>query len=264
LCSFSAILWCFAHPPDRPIRNQPTNSSLYVFRRVRWCQVHLMVGNVDTADAEIVVGAGSTLLNAAAVHAVAALRKEEQSAVPAQVGRVLGPDVSQAAAPPYSGANVANRTIRVWHGRQKMVLERGTNPKRSRRTCTCVCTSYNSGEGNRRASRNSRVSSSPTRNPYPAQVWAAVPYYGAYKISTEFFQSRLYEWAASTPEANASHAVIEFVTSPNNPDGALRRPTVPGATVVYDRCEALSLSGCERERWLTRGGGNALAFYRYL
>ena len=32
---------------------------------------------------------------------------------------------------------VATRNVRVWYGRQKMVLERQTHPKRSRRTCTC-------------------------------------------------------------------------------------------------------------------------------
>jgi hypothetical protein len=37
----------------------------------------------------------------------------------------------------YSDAKVANRSIRVWHGRQKMVPERWTNPKLSRRTCSC-------------------------------------------------------------------------------------------------------------------------------
>jgi len=113
--------------------------------------VHRSVGNVDTHDVEIVVGAGSTQLNAAAVHALA----------------------SRAAA----------------------AAERAA----------------------------------------PAQVWAAVPYYGAYKVSTDFAHSRLYEWAAGgQPEANATHSVIEFVTSPNNPDGSLRTPTVPGAAVVYD------------------------------
>lgn len=113
--------------------------------------MHRSVGNVDTHDVEIVVGAGSTQLNAAAVHALA----------------------SRAAA----------------------AAERAA----------------------------------------PAQVWAAVPYYGAYKVSTDFAHSRLYEWAAGgQPEANATHSVIEFVTSPNNPDGSLRTPTVPGAAVVYD------------------------------
>jgi hypothetical protein len=54
-------------------------------------------------------------------------------------------------------------TIRVWH----RSLERGTNPTLSRRVHVST--------GNRReiASRNGRVSSSPTRNPYrhDSQLW---------------------------------------------------------------------------------------------
>jgi hypothetical protein len=37
----------------------------------------------------------------------------------------------------YSDAKVAIVTGLVWHGRQKMALERWTNPKQSRRMCTC-------------------------------------------------------------------------------------------------------------------------------
>jgi hypothetical protein len=49
-------------------------------------------------------------------------------------------------------------------GRQKMVLERETNPKRSRRVH--VSTRYNRVEGNRRASRNGLVSDLPPENPH--------------------------------------------------------------------------------------------------
>jgi hypothetical protein len=50
-------------------------------------------------------------------------------------------------------------------GRQKMVLERWTNPKHSRRTCTCE-NGLQSVEGNRRASRNGRVSDLPPQLPH--------------------------------------------------------------------------------------------------
>jgi hypothetical protein len=47
-------------------------------------------------------------------------------------------------------------------GRHKMVHERGTHPKLSRRTCSVALgTGYNPGEGNWRASRNDRVSDLP-------------------------------------------------------------------------------------------------------
>jgi hypothetical protein len=62
-------------------------------------------------------------------------------------------------------AKVANRDVGFDAGRQKRVLERGTNPKLSRRTCVAVSTGYNPVEGNRWASRNGRVSDLPTRNP---------------------------------------------------------------------------------------------------
>jgi hypothetical protein len=51
-------------------------------------------------------------------------------------------------------------TLRFGTGRERMVLERWTNPKLSRRTCTC----YNRGIGNRRASRNGLVSDLPPKS----------------------------------------------------------------------------------------------------
>jgi hypothetical protein len=54
-------------------------------------------------------------------------------------------------------------TIRVWHGRQKLNDRQIPNFRGVR---VALGTGYNRVEGNRRASRNGRVSSSPTRNPY--------------------------------------------------------------------------------------------------
>jgi hypothetical protein len=55
-------------------------------------------------------------------------------------------------------------TPRFGTGRQKLVLERWTNPKLPRRTCTCEH-GLQSCRGNRRASRNGRVSDLPPETP---------------------------------------------------------------------------------------------------
>jgi hypothetical protein len=58
----------------------------------------------------------------------------------------------------------ANRIVRFGTGRQKMVLERGTNPK-LRGVRVALGTGYNRVEGNRRASRNGLVSDLPPEIP---------------------------------------------------------------------------------------------------
>jgi hypothetical protein len=59
-------------------------------------------------------------------------------------------------------------TVRDWHGAaRKWSLERCTNPN-CRGVRVHVSTGYNRVEVNRRASRNGRVSSSPSRTPYPS------------------------------------------------------------------------------------------------
>lgn len=62
-----------------------------------------------------------------------------------------------------------------------------------------------------------------------------------YKMQTTLFDGREYEWEGLTSDlANASSSsspsanFIEFVTSPNNPDGTLRRPVLRGSTVIHD------------------------------
>ncbi|XP_059460442.1 tryptophan aminotransferase-related protein 3-like [Corylus avellana] len=76
----------------------------------------------------------------------------------------------------------------------------------------------------------------------PARVVALFPYYPVYKMQTELFQSKNYTfegdaslWENST--SNATMNFIEFVTSPNNPDGQLRKAVLhghPNAKAIYD------------------------------
>jgi histidinol-phosphate/aromatic aminotransferase/cobyric acid decarboxylase-like protein len=60
----------------------------------------------------------------------------------------------------------------------------------------------------------------------------------AYRTSTELFDSQENHWAGNAAMwANAStknEDIIEFVTSPNNPDAQLRKPVVGGAAAIVD------------------------------
>ncbi len=61
------------------------------------------------------------------------------------------------------------------------------------------------------------------------QVYAPVPYYSGYEWPAEYYDSRLFEWTAgAAPEASADDPVIEIITAPNNPDGAMRNKTIEG------------------------------------
>ncbi|XAR62243.1 hypothetical protein NMG60_11016930 [Bertholletia excelsa] len=66
-------------------------------------------------------------------------------------------------------------------------------------------------------------------------VVASVPFYGAYKTQTEFFGSVDYKFMGDASSwKNTSYAnmnVIEFVTSPNNPDGQLKKAVLRGSSV---------------------------------
>ncbi|KAL1540588.1 tryptophan aminotransferase-related protein 3-like [Salvia divinorum] len=74
----------------------------------------------------------------------------------------------------------------------------------------------------------------------PASVVAAVPSYPLYKTQTDFFQNKNYAFKGDASlMSNASYAntnVIEFVTSPNNPDGNLKEAVCKGPCVraIYD------------------------------
>ncbi|XAR48639.1 hypothetical protein NMG60_11031521 [Bertholletia excelsa] len=89
---------------------------------------------------------------------------------------------------------------------------------------------------------NAAVSAlSPENASSPARVVASIPYYPLYQQQTDFFRSVKYEfqgdaalWKNTTVD---SAIVIEFVTSPNNPDGQLKRAILKGSDVktVHDR-----------------------------
>ncbi|XP_057794670.1 tryptophan aminotransferase-related protein 4-like [Salvia miltiorrhiza] len=71
----------------------------------------------------------------------------------------------------------------------------------------------------------------------PASVVAAVPFYPLYKQQADFFQNNNYKFQGDAwLMRNSNSNVIEFVTSPNNPDGNLREPVCkgPSARPIYD------------------------------
>eukprot|EP00257_Ricinus_communis_P007635 XP_002524354.2 tryptophan aminotransferase-related protein 4 [Ricinus communis] len=69
----------------------------------------------------------------------------------------------------------------------------------------------------------------------PSRVVASVPYYPVYKEQTEFFQSEDYKFSGDTlswkNSVDSSSKYIELVTSPNNPDGGLRKAVLQGESV---------------------------------
>ncbi|KAA8546605.1 hypothetical protein F0562_002656 [Nyssa sinensis] len=69
----------------------------------------------------------------------------------------------------------------------------------------------------------------------PARVVASIPYYPFYKIQTDYFRSVDFEFQGDTSSwkntSDVSENVIEFVTSPNNPDGQLKKAVLQGPSV---------------------------------
>uniref|UniRef100_A0A2N9IMS8 Alliinase C-terminal domain-containing protein n=1 Tax=Fagus sylvatica TaxID=28930 RepID=A0A2N9IMS8_FAGSY len=75
----------------------------------------------------------------------------------------------------------------------------------------------------------------------PAKVVASTPYYPVYKEQTEFLKSEDYEFSGDTllwkmsgldsSSHSQSQNIVEFVTSPNNPDGELKKAVVGGPFV---------------------------------
>lgn len=82
----------------------------------------------------------------------------------------------------------------------------------------------------------------------PASVVAASPAYPLYKAQTDYFETKNFEYegdawqliknksSSSSSGYTDSMNVIEFVTSPNNPDGNLREPVSqgPSTKLIYD------------------------------
>ncbi|KAH0669615.1 hypothetical protein KY285_025486 [Solanum tuberosum] len=55
-------------------------------------------------------------------------------------------------------------------------------------------------------------------------VVSATPFYSAYPEVTDFVRSGLHKWVGDARTFEKSRAYIEFITSPNNPDGVIREP----------------------------------------
>ncbi|KAK9816534.1 hypothetical protein WJX72_001636 [[Myrmecia] bisecta] len=64
-------------------------------------------------------------------------------------------------------------------------------------------------------------------------IYAEAPYYNAYKSYASFWNTSRFQWSGEVPDGNGS-SIIEIITSPNNPDGRLRKPHIPGAKRIYD------------------------------
>ncbi|KAI4346546.1 hypothetical protein L6164_007435 [Bauhinia variegata] len=74
----------------------------------------------------------------------------------------------------------------------------------------------------------------------PAKVVTTTPYYAMYKMQTQLFNSLDYRFEGDTSlwknNLDNSTRFIEFVTSPNNPDGMLNKAVLDGPNVkaIYD------------------------------
>ncbi|KAH7832927.1 hypothetical protein Vadar_001378 [Vaccinium darrowii] len=66
----------------------------------------------------------------------------------------------------------------------------------------------------------------PSDGSNPVNVVSAVPYYSCYPDLTDFLRSGLYEWKGDARTYDEGGPYIEFVTSPNNPDGSIREAIV--------------------------------------
>ncbi|KAJ1378195.1 Pyridoxal phosphate-dependent transferase, major domain [Sesbania bispinosa] len=67
---------------------------------------------------------------------------------------------------------------------------------------------------------------SPPDSPQPISVVCASPYYSSYPSMTDCLKSGLYKWAGDAESFDKDGPYIELVTSPNNPDGHVRRSKV--------------------------------------
>ncbi|MFS7895989.1 putative alliinase, EGF-like domain, pyridoxal phosphate-dependent transferase, major [Helianthus anomalus] len=72
----------------------------------------------------------------------------------------------------------------------------------------------------------------------PSNVLATIPYYPVYKGQTVLFNSKNFEFGGDTNSWQSNNStnnidVVEFVTSPNNPDGELKK-SVLGRKTIYD------------------------------
>ncbi|OWM87017.1 hypothetical protein CDL15_Pgr016054 [Punica granatum] len=82
---------------------------------------------------------------------------------------------------------------------------------------------------------------SPDNPSFPARVVASAPYYKAYRTQTEYFESKRFKFEGEASiwvnSSDTTRDIIEFVTSPNNPNGQLKRQVLTGPNVktIHDR-----------------------------
>ncbi|XP_071736432.1 tryptophan aminotransferase-related protein 4-like [Rutidosis leptorrhynchoides] len=73
----------------------------------------------------------------------------------------------------------------------------------------------------------------------PSNVLASIPFYPVYKGQTVLFNSQNFQFKGDTKSwqmnnnSTNNNDVIEFITSPNNPDGELKKSVI-GAKAIYD------------------------------
>ncbi|KAI3757466.1 hypothetical protein L6452_05003 [Arctium lappa] len=72
----------------------------------------------------------------------------------------------------------------------------------------------------------------------PSNVLASIPFYSMYKAQTVLFNSKNFRFGGDTKAWQLNNStnnmdVVEFVTSPNNPDGELKNSVLGGKT-IYD------------------------------
>ena len=69
----------------------------------------------------------------------------------------------------------------------------------------------------------------------PIEVTSEVPYYNGYPGAVRGEDNPKFTWVEPDMAGRSGRPVVEFITSPNNPDGTLRTQYVPGSVAVYDR-----------------------------
>lgn len=67
---------------------------------------------------------------------------------------------------------------------------------------------------------------SPLNASEPVSVVSAAPYYSSYPLFAKYLKSGLYEWGGDAHKFKGNKPYIEIVTSPNNPDGSIRKAVV--------------------------------------
>ncbi|KAJ6685195.1 TRYPTOPHAN AMINOTRANSFERASE-RELATED PROTEIN 3 [Salix purpurea] len=76
---------------------------------------------------------------------------------------------------------------------------------------------------------------SPDNSSSPARVVASIPFYPVYELQTDIFNSVDFQFQGDTSlwknKSDSDTEVIEFVTSPNNPDGQLNKAVLHGPNV---------------------------------